>query len=81
MTPRNAVWSSKAGSGDLSSRLRPAGSLEPVDGAAGQLAAIRALMDAAPADPYEPNGNRSRYHCQLLLDPATRSLHVRKGMG
>ena len=51
------------------------------DRAAEQLAAIQALMDAAPADPYEPNGNRSRYHCQLILDPATRSLHERKGVG
>ena len=51
------------------------------DGAAGQLAAIRRLMDAAPGDPYEPNANRSRYHSQLILDPATRSLHARTGVG
>jgi hypothetical protein len=59
----------------------PAASLAPGEGAPVQLAAIQALMDAAPPDPYEPNGNRSRYHCQLILDPATRSLHERKGVG
>jgi hypothetical protein len=58
----------------------PARSLALGDRAADQLAAIQALMDAAPADPYEPNGNRSHYHCQLILDPATRSLHDRKGV-
>ncbi len=59
----------------------PAASLALGDGAAGQLAAIQALMDAAPGDPYEPNNNRSRYHAQLILDPATRLLHERKGVG
>jgi hypothetical protein len=59
----------------------PARSLTLGDGAARQLAAIEALMDAAPADPYDPSGNRSRYHCQLILDPATRLLHPRKGVG
>jgi hypothetical protein len=59
----------------------PAASLALRDGAAGQLTAIQSLMDSAPPDPYEPNGNRSRYHCQLILDPATRSLHERKGVG
>ncbi len=53
-----------------------------IDGGAWQqLAVIQALMDLAPADPYEPNANRSRYHCQFILDPATRSLHARKGVG
>jgi hypothetical protein len=59
----------------------PAASLAPGDGAAKEIAAIEALMDLAPEDPYEPNANRSRYHCQLILDPATRSLHARKGVG
>jgi hypothetical protein len=59
----------------------PAASLALGDGAAWQLAAIQALMDAAPGDPYDPNGNRSRYHAQLILDPATRVLHERKGVG
>ena len=26
-------------------------------------------------------GTGPRYHCQLILDPATRSLHERKGVG
>lgn len=59
----------------------PAGTLALGDGAARQLAAIQALMDEAPADPFDPYANRSRYHCQLILDPATRSLHNRKGVG
>jgi hypothetical protein len=59
----------------------PAASLALGEGAARQLSVIQALMDAAPADPYEPNGNRSRYHSQLILDPATRSLYERKGVG
>jgi hypothetical protein len=59
----------------------PASSLALGDGAAVQLATIQALMDAAPADPYDPYRNRTRYHCQLILDPATRSLHHRKGLG
>src|SRR5262245_55413300 len=59
----------------------PAASLALEDATARQLVEIQSLMDAAPPDPYEPNGNRSRYHCQLILDPATRSLHERKGLG
>jgi hypothetical protein len=59
----------------------PASSLAVADGAVHQLAAIQALMDAAPADPYDSSGNRSRYHCQLILDPATRLLHHRRGVG
>jgi hypothetical protein len=45
------------------------------------LKSFQALMNDAPPDPYEPHGNRSRYHCQLILDPATRLLHERKGVG
>jgi hypothetical protein len=59
----------------------PGGRLALGDGAAEQLLTIQALMDEAPADAYDPCGNRSRYHCQLILDPATRSLHNRKGVG
>jgi hypothetical protein len=59
----------------------PATSLAVGDEAVQQLAAIQALMDAAPADPYDTSGNRSRYHCQLILDPATRSLQHRRGVG
>ncbi len=59
----------------------PSGSLALGDGTARQVSAIQALMDEAPADPYDSFGNRSRYHCQLILDPATRSLHNRKGVG
>ena len=32
-------------------------------------------------DPYHPNANRSRYHSQFVLDPATRELQARKGVG
>jgi hypothetical protein len=59
----------------------PASRLTLGDGAAQQLAMIQALMNEAPPDPYDSYGNRSRYHCQLILDPATRSLHNRQGVG
>jgi len=59
----------------------PAGSIDLDQRIASRLAAIQASMNQAPLDPYEPNGNRSRYHNQLILDPATRSLHVRAGVG
>ena len=60
----------------------PAASLAPGDGAAGQLAAIQALMDAAPETLLNRTAIGRVTTAQLILDPATpAALHERKGVG